>query len=366
MWIFLASLSLFTLVAGQGYQEDPCMSYDHQVHGQRGICAHENCCPYNNYISGLCPTQPSYIRCCFSTPTCLDQSQKAVWISVYRDNTTPQETATAFAELASIGVTRVYVSVWHNGLVYFNSPTMTNLIGSAGFARDSLQWAVDEAKKNGMEIYAWYEYGLMASWGGPDANAFSRYARDNGWVRGEARGWTWLIASHTDVLYFMSDIINDAINNYPGLDGVQLDDHFAQPSEFGYLRGTMTTAAEHVLKNVPQGMVSLSPSPMDWSRDNNNVDWEQWYKDDIGFFEYVPQLYYTTYSAFSSELTKTINRLGKDWLLSGIRVNGSGAPTAWSEVVQMLDRCHAEGIAYSIWYSEGVLDTYPSQFKNYW
>ncbi|XP_077866349.1 uncharacterized protein LOC144341586 [Saccoglossus kowalevskii] len=348
------------------YQEDPCESYVHEVHGQRGICTHKDCCPYTNYISGLCPSQPSDIKCCFSTPTCLDRDAKGVWVSVYSHNTTPEDTAVSFAELASTGVTRVYVSVWHNGLVYFNSPTMDNLIGSDGFKRDSLSWAVEEAKKNGMEIYAWFEYGLMAAYGGPSSNAFSQYAYNHGWVRGEARGYTWLIASHSDVLAFMAGIMQDAIDNYPEIDGVQLDDHFSQPSDFGILHGTMTSAAEYILREIPQGLVSLSPATMDWSRDYSNVDWEKWYNDDLGFFEYIPQLYYDNYNSFNHELTDTINRVGKDWLLTGVRVNGSGPDTPWAEVEKMLDRCEVENIAYVIWYSEGIIETYPDQFANYW
>ena len=44
------------------------MNYNHPTHGQVGHCIDQDQCPYDNYISNLCPTKPADVKCCFSKP----------------------------------------------------------------------------------------------------------------------------------------------------------------------------------------------------------------------------------------------------------------------------------------------------------
>jgi uncharacterized lipoprotein YddW (UPF0748 family) len=77
--------------------------------------------------------------------------------------------------LKNEGVRRVYVDVWNNGVVYFNSTTMHNIV-STGVGNDHLLWALEAGNHFGIEVYAWFEYGLMTSYGGIN-NDFARYAQ---------------------------------------------------------------------------------------------------------------------------------------------------------------------------------------------
>jgi hypothetical protein len=58
---------------------------------------------------------------------------------------------------------------------------------------------------------------------------------------------------------------------------VQLDDHFASPGEVGGTTEKMTSSAKIILANNPKKVV-LSPSTLDFSRVNLNVDWEEVFK----------------------------------------------------------------------------------------
>ncbi|XP_071479997.1 uncharacterized protein [Diadema antillarum] len=49
--------------------DDECAEYDHSTYGQVGHCIDSSQCPYSNYISNLCPTKASSVKCCFSKPS---------------------------------------------------------------------------------------------------------------------------------------------------------------------------------------------------------------------------------------------------------------------------------------------------------
>ncbi len=115
------------------------------------------------------------------------------------------------AGLKKKGVNRVYVDVWNQGKVYFQSPTMETLVSSGGVADDHLLWALQAAKIVGdIDVYAWFEYGLMPSYGGIN-NEFAEEAEARGWVLGQYSGFYWLDCANIDVLSFLSGILNDAM-----------------------------------------------------------------------------------------------------------------------------------------------------------
>lgn len=273
--------------------------------------------------------------------------------------------------LAAAGVNRVYLDVWNQGKVYFNSSTMANLVGTAGLGTDQLSWGVANARQNGLQVFAWFEYGFMSAYGSPD-NAFAQYAQQQGWQLGTtSNGFVWLDASNPSVVNFLGNIMADAVNNY-NLDGVQLDDHFAYPVELaGSNTGVMTTAAEGVRKivrGVSSASLSLAPNPYSTSVNSFNVDWVKW--ADLGLFsEYAPQLYTSTFSSFQTDLSETLSAAPSSldqYLIIGLRCDGSGGSTSWDDLSQMISTTASNNLGVSIWYANGILNTYPSQFQTVW
>jgi uncharacterized lipoprotein YddW (UPF0748 family) len=104
-------------------------------------------------------------------------------------------------------------------------------------------WALVAGEELNIEVFAWFEYGLMSSYGVMN-NAFALYAEQQGWHLGQSSGFFWLDPTITDVLTFMAGIMNDALSLYTshGLLGVQLDDHFSTPTKLGRHASDMNSA----------------------------------------------------------------------------------------------------------------------------
>lgn len=268
------------------------------------------------------------------------------------------------------GVRRIYVDVWNQGVVYFASPTMQNAVGPTGVGNDFLKWVLDAAKVYNIEVFAWFEYGIMTSYGGIN-NDFARYAQSKGWIIGEYSGFYWMNPDNTAMLNFIVGIMNDAIDGYSlsGLKGVQLDDHFGSPVSLGKSIASMNNAMSYVNKNLRNNsFLSLSPGTLD-SALSYNVDWNNWGK--LGYFkEVIPQIYRSTYSSFQTEFDYTsthLNSVTKSlWIASGVRADGSGSPTPWADVNNMIWYCNAKYMGASVWYAHAILELYPSNFVNIW
>jgi hypothetical protein len=85
-------------------------------------------------------------------------------------------------------------------LVYFNSPYMTSVVGGNTTGRDVLGWALDAGNSYGIEVGAWFEYGLMTSYGSLN-NDFAIYASNHSWIVGQADNFYWLDARNYSVSY---------------------------------------------------------------------------------------------------------------------------------------------------------------------
>lgn len=259
---------------------------------------------------------------------------------------------------------------------------------------DRLGWALTECPKFSGEVHAWFEYGLMAAYGQASATPFGAFSSSQGWVLGYSGGWTWLNAS-TPATQFVAGLLVDAVAGYStkGLAGVQLDDHFSQPTEL--LPGgvaTMSEAAAALSATVRESfdgtsmVLGLSPGTLDQALNSFNVDWRSWGVDSSTgggplFDEIVPQLYRSTYTSFASLLNETLDNIYPEvrsrrdeatdafvaTLAIGLRLDGTGAPTAWDELKLMLDDVENKScLSPSLWYSQGAIELYPTQIQAYW
>jgi hypothetical protein len=58
---------------------DTCDTYNHPHYGV-GQCIDEKQCPNSLYLSGLCESQPSSVKCCFSAEP-MKEEFRAIWIA---------------------------------------------------------------------------------------------------------------------------------------------------------------------------------------------------------------------------------------------------------------------------------------------
>jgi len=268
-------------------------------------------------------------------------------------------------ELAAHGINRLYVDTFNNGKVYFNSSAMAAFAGPGALGPDRLGMYMDAAKDFGMEVYGWFEYGLMANYGSTSqGNAFAEAAESAGWIIGGWRGWQWM--HPTKATPFLKEMILEASTGvYAGVKP-QLDDHFACPSALSVCSAELLTEAARVVGPVTY---SLSPSPLAFAQSSLNVYWDTWAQEGI-FQEFVPQLYTASFSSFDYALGLVAGQVPpsvyREGLLVGIRLDGTGAPTSWPNVEKMIDATEAAGLGAVIWYSRGILELYSSQFQQKW
>lgn len=264
--------------------------------------------------------------------------------------------------LQGFGINRVYVDVWNQGTVYFNSPTMQGFSPSSQ-GRDILSWAVSAGRSTNIEVYAWFEYGLMASYGSLN-NAFAQQAQQKGWILGQYNNFYYMDPT-SGATEFLGRLMNDA--GAYGV-GVQLDDHFACPTTFSVCSTEVMLQAAKTVFSASSARHSLAPMPYPDCVRDYAADWKQWLE--YGYFgETIPQFYYTSASTFENSVDYNVQEIGytiADKMSCGIRVNGSGSPTAWNEVEGMLNYADQNGYGSVIWYADGIIGVYPNQFKQYW
>ena len=313
---------------------------------------------------------------------------RAAWIPSSYNAASPAALCSQLQALQAVGFDRVYLDVFNNGVVYFNSTTVhaAGLGGAGGgvLGADRLRWATEECAGFHGDVFAWFEYGFMVQYGQAPTVPLALYAQEQGWVLGASGGFLWMDAA-SGATDFLASMLTDVVHDYPGCSGVQLDDHFAQPSELRSTAGSgsrlrsgvaMTGAALDVSRAVRRAVsteapgrtapvtLSLAPTTLAQALHSFDVDWASWAAAGL-FDEFVPQLYRSAYADFAPLLNATLASVPRVTAV-GLRADGTGAPTPWPELEQMYDEVeHTRGVSSSLWNSRGALELYPRELATY-
>jgi uncharacterized lipoprotein YddW (UPF0748 family) len=234
------------------------------------------------------------------------QYMRATWLPIQYNCTSAESVKTAVEQLYSNGVTRIYVDVWNNGVAYFNSPTLKSFAGDDSvLGNDVLAWTLAAAALLNVQVLAWFEYGLMASYGDL-SNKFASVADSRGLILGQADNFFWLDGRKAEVQQLLLGMLVDAQAGYgsSGLMGVQLDDHFAFPVALGGSAADMTSIMQTIHNGFharfPSSLFSLSPATVDMALQKYAVDWVSWMNAD--YFSEVTscfKCYYFQQTVFS-------------------------------------------------------------------
>jgi uncharacterized lipoprotein YddW (UPF0748 family) len=344
---------------------------------------------------------------------------RGTWLTTTANNaiSSPKRTAATMKRLKEIGLNTVYVEVWKNGYTEFPSETMKTAVGvpfrinpSPGevVQRDLLEETMIQAHRNGLVYVAWFEYGFMAAVDGTTNELRKR--RD--WISLDRNGndiakngFAWMNPLHPDAQNLLIGIVKDAIKKYD-LDGIQLDDRIVWPYiDMGYDEFTQNLyAKENNGQRIPENprdpqwvawrmkkveafskrfvreireaagkdfIISLSPGPHPWARENYLIDWPAWsrWTDNPTWDEYVPQVYRMNYAAYEAEWKRQVGHMGernKD-LIAGIRLVGDGPDSPRAEVAKhaQLPR-DTNSMGHCWWYSRGVLDLFSKEIQDFY
>jgi uncharacterized lipoprotein YddW (UPF0748 family) len=246
-----------------------------------------------------------------------------------------------------LGFNTIFVVVWNRGYTLYPSEVMAQRFGISidpkHAGRDPLQEVIDAARKHGIQVYAWFEFGFAASYQEPDGgHLLRRYphwaAIDSAGQIVSKNGFQWMNGFDPEVQDFVLSLLKEVARNYE-VAGIQGDDRLpALPSLAGYDSLTLAAYAnEHEgasppkdpfepgwvdwradrlnafmarmhkeLKALdPELQISVSPSIFPWSKQQYLQDWPTWVAN--GWVDMVcPQIYRYDLEKYQHELRKIV------------------------------------------------------------
>jgi uncharacterized lipoprotein YddW (UPF0748 family) len=258
----------------------------------------------------------------------------------------------AFHQLSQLNFNRVYVDVYNGGTTYPSRYSPRNYLVSLPLT-DPLKTSIRQGKRQGLNIYAWYEHGMMVF---PDA----RLARQHpNWILKTQQGqqtidshW-WLDPENEEVQHYFVNLFTEVARQYSGLSGIQLDDHWGIPLQFGNKTLAMTKLTRKVVAAIdrvrPDLEVSLSPNPLGFAKKKYAQDWLAWVKEGL-IEEVVIQVYrphskdvLATLNSFEFKATSQYVPLG-----IGIYTGSWRRQPALSEIQKQISAVKQSGYGYAL------------------
>ena len=293
----------------------------------------------------------------------------------------------AVAELAGAGFNTLYPNVWSRGTTFHRSSyaPLEPALARSGAGLDPICRMAAAAHRRGMQVIPWFEYGLMEP---ADAEVVQRHpewllARRDGSTTMELHGkpMAWLNPAHPGVRQRFVGLVSEIVRRC-GLDGIQLDDHFAWPVQFGYdaytraryssetgreppddftdrawmrwRRQQLTSLLRDLRRTLPPPtVISLSPGPFRSAYNLWLQDWELWAVGNL-IDDLVVQNYAYSVAGFARDLNQPALVKAKGWGMPveiGI-LAGFGGRTPTMQVLSEKTRlsfARGHGVIYFYW-----------------
>ncbi|NES04050.1 MAG: family 10 glycosylhydrolase [Okeania sp. SIO2F4] len=326
---------------------------------------------------------------------------RGVWITNIDSEVLFSESGTKAAvnRLANLNFNTLYPTVWQGGYTLYPSQVAQQVFGKSldptpGLqGRDFLQEIITEAHEKSLTIIPWFEFGFMA----PADSELVRLHPN--WLTKRRDGTTikmegeyprvWLNPFHPEVQQFILDLILEIVTKYD-IDGIQLDDHFGLPAQFGYddftvklyekelpglspsdnyqetfwvrwradkINNFMERVSEEIKAIKPDCIISVSPNPLHFALPAYLQDWFTWEREKW-IDEIVLQVYRPDIKRFINELERTEVKLAKNnipfaiGILTGLK-NNSTPITTIEEQVETVRKRNFAGVSFffyeSLW-----------------
>ncbi|MEH2302569.1 MAG: glycoside hydrolase family 10 protein [Nostoc sp.] len=314
----------------------------------------------------------------------------------------------ALNQLSALNFNTIYPVVWNRGHTFYKSAVAQMTTGSdtqpllnfmhAG--QDVLTKIVTLAKKKNLRVIPWFEYGFMT----PHYSQLARRYPD--WLTIGQQGikstqdappeeldnvlvskLAWLNPLHPQVQEFIQGLILEVVRDY-NVDGIQLDDHFGMPVQFGYDRFTIELyQQEHQGKNPPTDpfnsewmrwradkitdfmaeiyqavkavkpkvRISLSPNYQAFAYKYYLQDWENWVKKGL-VDELILQVYRNDKNSFIAQLEQPSVKLAQSLIPVEIGIS-TGTVRNPVKIAQVREQVQAvrdrnfDGISFFYWES---------------
>ena len=307
---------------------------------------------------------------------------RGVWITNVDSDVlfTRDRLAAAIKDLRALNFNTIYPVVWNWGYTTYPSKVAKQTVGSsfmpkksAGIlinrklnstegleGRDVLQELVVQGHKQKLAVIPWFEFGFMLpATTDPAGSDFAKLHPD--WLTQKQDGgflWkegkdprVWLNPFKPEVKKFIIDLVVEVVKKYD-VDGIQFDDHFGLPSEFGYDKFTIDLyKSEHQGKLPPKDpkdeewinwradkitilmrdlftaikaanskvIVSISPNTQTFAKSFFLQDWATWERKGL-VEELLIQVYRDNLGTFVGELRKPEVKLASQHIPVGIGI----------------------------------------------
>ena len=296
----------------------------------------------------------------------------------------------AVAQLAAAGFNTLYPNVWSRGTTFHRSSyaPMEPALAQANPNLDPICRLAAAAHRRGLQVIPWFEYGLMEP---ADAEVVQR---NPGWLLARSDGSTtmdlhgkpmaWLNPAHPEVRRRFIGLVTEIVRRC-GLDGIQLDDHFAWPVQYGYddttralyrsetgreppddytdrawmrwRRQQLTSLLRELRRTLPRPtVISLSPGPFRSAYNLWLQDWELWALGEL-IDDLVVQNYAYSLAGFAKDLSQPALVKAKGWGMPveiGILAGFGGRTPAMDVLGEKVRLSFASGYGVIYFYWEGL------------
>ncbi|MEA5475354.1 family 10 glycosylhydrolase [Synechococcus sp. CCY9201] len=307
----------------------------------------------------------------------------------------------AVQELADAGFNTLYPNVWSRGTTFHRSrwAPMEPALLRAGADLDPICRLTQAAQRRGLQVIPWFEYGLMEP---ADAEVVRRHPE---WLLQRRDGSSlyamhgadlrtsplkdlrvWLNPAHPGVRSRFIGLVSEIVQRC-GVDGIQLDDHFAWPVDLGYDPYTRALYRAETGREPPDNatdrdwmrwrrqqltgllrdlrsslgkldrdrrtVVSLSPGPFRFAYNHWLQDWELWALGEL-IDDLVVQNYAYSVAGFAKDLNQPALVKARQWgmpveigILAGF--GGRTPPMSQLEEKARLAAQRGHGVIYFYW-----------------
>jgi len=293
--------------------------------------------------------------------------------------------------LAALNVNAVIPVVWNGGYTQYPSGIMDSLFGNridpAFSGRDPLETVVIEARRVGIEVYPWFEYGFSSyysggspPYGGHILQKFPVWAARH--LNGDIcvkNGFDWMSGVNPEVQNFIIGLTMEVMRKYD-VDGVEYSDRMpALPIECGYDSTTVALyRLDHNGADPPANFydiawkrwradklnnfyrrvrdsvkaldnrlfVASSPSVYPWAYDQYLQDSKTWVNSGV-VDQFLPQLYRYNFSDYLYELNNSLSHIDpakKEITFAGILMNVGSYVISQDFLLQSLQANRQAGV----------------------
>ena len=299
----------------------------------------------------------------------------------------------AVTQLKEAGFNAIYPNVWSRGTTFHNSrfAPVEPTLAKAGVNIDPICSFSLEARKQGMRVIPWFEYGMMEPAHSAAVKANPDWvlakADGNSVVRMHGKEMVWLNPAHPGVRERFIGLVVEVLQRCP-VHGIQLDDHFAWPVEMGYdaftakryqldtgvppptdhtnrawmtwrrrkLTGLLRELRQRLKHEGLPRRISLSPGPFRFAYNHWLQDWELWAVGEL-IDDLVVQNYAYSLKGFAKDLDQPALRKARQWGMPvqiGILAGFGKRTTSIPDLTQKMRLSQERGYGVIFFYWEGL------------